>query len=629
MENIKGINRLVKLSIVLGDKVINNYKLFHLKQGTSFHHEFELVCDYDSIGKNENFSLEQSSKFIGEKITVEFSYKNIADNTKTTFQGLVTEVKFNQEGNSRGNVVICGTAPTVLLDMGKNVQSFGGDTSVSIAEIAKNLIDQGVSGRFDTEINVENKVELLYSGQYEETNYNYLNRLANAFGEQFFYDGSTLTFGKYSKSENPHKLVYGANIADMTVGMSVIHNQPEFYDYNSEQNEVLKSKGANVDHKSKLTEQSYNAGSKVYTNRSLSPSPFKFNRGKDISDTQNNRLGIETTQLFTITGKTIFPFLYPGCEVDINMRSGIDPSSNHFTKAVIIEIEHEVNKLGEYIGEFKAIPADTKYLPLAEFEKPNIHQQIALVIDNADPENQGRVKVRFIWQMHETSAWIRVLSPDAGGTDQITQNRGYVAIPEIGDQVMVGFEDSNPDKPFVLGSLFHGSNGSGGGPENHKKSIQTRSGIKILMDDAEGSVRVEDPSGNFLFFDGNGNIELNAPSNLNINVGSNMNITVGENMSTNVGSNNSLSVTSNNNVMVGKVMSESVGANKTQSVSGDYINNVSGNMIHHVMGDREEFSEKEYKVTGLNGIDVNSEENIVFNAEDEIMSNSGENSNSF
>jgi type VI secretion system secreted protein VgrG len=32
-----------------------------------------------------------------------------------------------------------------------------------------------------------------------------------------------------------------------------------------------------------------------------------------------------------------------------------------------------------------------------------------------------------------------MMSPDAGGTDQITQNRGYVAIPEVGDQVMVNF----------------------------------------------------------------------------------------------------------------------------------------------------------------------------------------------
>lgn len=41
------------------------------------------------------------------------------------------------------------------------------------------------------------------------------------------------------------------------------------------------------------------------------------------------------------------------------------------------------------------------------------------------------------------------LHPDAGGTDQVSQNRGYFTIPEVGDQVMVGFVHNHPDRPFV------------------------------------------------------------------------------------------------------------------------------------------------------------------------------------
>ncbi|WP_435524748.1 phage baseplate assembly protein V, partial [Chryseobacterium indoltheticum] len=41
-------------------------------------------------------------------------------------------------------------------------------------------------------------------------------------------------------------------------------------------------------------------------------------------------------------------------------------------------------------------------------------------------------------------------------TDQITQNRGYVAIPEVGDQVMVNFVHNHPDRPFVMGECFMG-----------------------------------------------------------------------------------------------------------------------------------------------------------------------------
>ncbi len=68
------------------------------------------------------------------------------------------------------------------------------------------------------------------------------------------------------------------------------------------------------------------------------------------------------------------------------------------------------------------------------------------------------------WQLHDTTSFIRMMSPDAGGIDQVTQNRGYVAIPEVGDQVMVGFVHNHPDRPLVMGCMFHGQVGLGGGP---------------------------------------------------------------------------------------------------------------------------------------------------------------------
>ena len=72
-----------------------------------------------------------------------------------------------------------------------------------------------------------------------------------------------------------------------------------------------------------------------------------------------------------------------------------------------------------------------------EFVLPITQPQIATVISKTDPSGQGRITVLFHWQMYDTTNFIRMMSPDAGGTDQITQNRGYVAIPEAGDQVMV------------------------------------------------------------------------------------------------------------------------------------------------------------------------------------------------
>nr|WP_317619144.1 phage baseplate assembly protein V [Chryseobacterium foetidum] len=123
---------------------------------------------------------------------------------------------------------------------------------------------------------------------------------------------------------------------------------------------------------------------------------------------------------------------------------------------MVTETTHEIDTIGHYSGSFQGIAADTGFLPKPDFTVPVAQPQIATVISNTDPEGQGRVQVRFDWQMNDTTNFIRMMSPDAGGTDPVTQNRGYVAIPEVGDQVMVDFVHNHPDRPFVMGGMFHG-----------------------------------------------------------------------------------------------------------------------------------------------------------------------------
>ncbi|MFH8514147.1 VgrG-related protein [Streptomyces gelaticus] len=83
------------------------------------------------------------------------------------------------------------------------------------------------------------------------------------------------------------------------------------------------------------------------------------------------------------------------------------------------------------------------------------------VTDTQDPEGSGRVKVRFPWLSDEyASDWAR--TAQSGGT-----SGGEAFIPEVGDEVLVGFEHGHLDRPFVLAGLYNGkdrpSQGSGGG----------------------------------------------------------------------------------------------------------------------------------------------------------------------
>ena len=99
--------------------------------------------------------------------------------------------------------------------------------------------------------------------------------------------------------------------------------------------------------------------------------------------------------------------------------------------------------------------------------------------------------------------WIRVMTPDGGGCrDGVETNRGFVFIPEVGDHVLVGFRHGDPNRPYVMGSLFNGITGGGGGKGNSCKSITTRSGSTLAMNDETGSVRLADPGKAWLVMDG-------------------------------------------------------------------------------------------------------------------------------
>lgn len=117
---------------------------------------------------------------------------------------------------------------------------------------------------------------------------------------------------------------------------------------------------------------------------------------------------------------------------------------------------------------------------------------IGIVTNNQDPDGLGRVKVRFPWLAGEgepaESNWARVLAPMAGN------DRGLYFLPEVDDEVLVGFEHGIVEFPFVLGALWNGkdktpeSNDDG---DNNKRVIRSRSGHTIRLDDTDGKGKVE------------------------------------------------------------------------------------------------------------------------------------------
>ena len=625
-----GINRLVKLLVVIEGKVISHYKHFKLSQHSGKHHRFELILAYDSLGNRENHNLESSNEFLGKRLTVVQKYKDIPDSPERTFVGVITEVGYQQDQSGLGNIVLSGYSPTILLDAAPHTQSFGGTQSVNMSIIANQLINEGISTSFyDVRVDANDYSEIIYSTQYNETHYNYLARMAEAYGEQFYYDGEVLHFGKLPPQNQPLSLIYGSNVNNIKIDIKAVHTKPQFYGYNSSQNAKLTSGSTPANHKSDLAGIAYKKnerGSGIFKTPALQIAPIRAVTDNDVINSQQSASGSKAVEVLNVSGTTTIPFLYPGCVADLEMRKEDSNKTSYFTRLMIVETTHEVDTLGHYTGTFKAIASDTGFLPTPEFTIPIAQPQLATVISNTDPQGQGRVTVKFDWQLHDTTDFIRMMSPDAGGTDQISQNRGYVAIPEVGDQVMVGFVHNHPDRPFVRGGMFHGGVGLGGGTDNRVKSIMTRSGHKVVFTEDE-SIIITDKSGNEIHLDTTGsNINITTPETMTLNC-KNMNINVSESMTTSVGM--------NQNNTVGMNISETAGMNKTSyigmlnmlSVGTDFITNVVGKMTEFIQGNKESHIEKDNQKVENGERIIHSEKDHKIHSQSNLMGNSSEKTN--
>ncbi|MBV8327734.1 MAG: Vgr family protein [Chryseobacterium sp.] len=533
---IQGINRVVKLDIVVEGKIIKHFKHFRLHQSAVKHHEFELTLAYDTLGSPENHNLGEVQNFLGKRITVISKYKDVEDGPERSFVGVITEVGFSQEKGSLGNVVLTGSSPTVLLDAAPHIQSFGGGQPISLNSIASEVIKEGLgSSKFDFRVDAQHG-NVSYSSQYEETHYNYLARMAEAYGEQFFYDGEVLHFGKLPPQEKPLTLTYGSSVHDIKIKMKAQHVNPTFYGYNSSKNEKLITGSSKINHTSDIAKRAYEISEKVFKTPSLRVAPIKASSFMDVDASQKGTAGSKASQVFVTSGTTTVPFLYPGCTADIEMRKTDSNETSYFTKLMITEVTHEVDARGYYNGSFEAIAADTGYIPRPEFDSPRAEAQFAKVISNTDPLNQGRVQVQFDWQKGpNTTEFIRVMTPDAGSSDKVSTNRGFMAVPEVGDQVIVNFVHQHPDRPFVMGGMFHGGIGAGGGAGNNVKSLSSRSGNKLELNDGEGSVLLTDQGGANMKFDGAGNAVTNANKNKEVNVGNDNTVRAGNTNMINVG----------------------------------------------------------------------------------------------
>ena len=216
------------------------------------------------------------------------------------------------------------------------------------------------------------------------------------------------------------------------------------------------------------------------------PNGYVYDRARarkhDIYEAKLQRESRRSTgTTLTCAGKSRFVKLLPGDKIKV--EGAMDGTGTY----ALTKVVHRWTWRG-YINEFEGT-AFKDYSAPAPPEPRRWHGLApARVVANNDPNHAGRLAVQFYWMPGDKKThWVRRLTPYAG------QDRGFYCTPEVGDEVMVGFEDGDVERPFIMGSTWNGVHtapvqdfwGGEYGADDVKRVV-TKSGHRIAISDKEG-----------------------------------------------------------------------------------------------------------------------------------------------
>lgn len=233
-----------------------------------------------------------------------------------------------------------------------------------------------------------------------------------------------------------------------------------------------------------------------------------------------------------------------------------------------------------YTNTFQCIPSDVPFRPQRRTPRPTIKGvQTAIVTGPAGEEiytdEHGRVKVQFHWDRRgkkdeNSSCWIRVSQLWAGG------GWGAMWIPRIGHEVVVDFIEGDPDRPLIVGRVYHGANV----PPYPLPGEKTKSTIKSDSSPGSGGsneLRFEDRKGSEeIYLHGQKDWNIKIEHDKAQIIGNDESIDVGHDRTKHVAHDQSETIDHDKKIQVGNDHAENIDGNATIHIAKDHTENVDG-----------------------------------------------------
>ena len=379
------------------------------------------------------------------------------------------------------------------------------------------------------------KEEIPYCVQYNEDNYSFLQRLARRYGEWMYNDGQSFIFGNLAEKDEvvltyPSQDIPSYDVELKMQHVAFNHLAPSYNSKDYSTKEALEEMSREYN---ELSESVFNASKERYskqTLQNLASGGFADNDGRDFilkASTKTQGRGVKAGML-TYTGTTYCSKLKIGGRLIITDNYISNPMTDEKSdvrqdEILITELSHHFTKDKIYSNHFTGIPASCDYPPYSDTDTfAHAESCRAQVTDTEDPNNLGRVRVQFDWQKEldreMMTPWLRISQPYTGG------QKGVSFIPEVGEEVIVGFEGGNADRPYIMGALFNGVDNPDNAwlPGNNQvKAIRTRNGhtVEIYDHGKENYILTYSTDEKLIKLESTGNIELYAKNDIIMHAG--------------------------------------------------------------------------------------------------------------
>ena len=446
--------------------------------------------------------------YLGQSLALSFESDEVPDESgpvTSEFVGVVTEVTFDHRIDGSNVCWITAHSPTIAMDGARRNRLFHEQTASDI--IRAILQDYSITvGTIEA-----TSATKAYCVQYQETDYEFIQRLAVGAGMHAYYDGQQFQVAKAAASGDTPILRYAMDLRVFTVGLGTSAEKFSSEVYDLSKKEVIsgETSGSLSTSLSTTPAKSLDASKDLYTKGSFVAGLKATSQGA-LDRSLSTVREAAVSGMFTCTGRCHLRWLNPGQCVDVE-GVGELISARYWVKSVRHVYGYELTdarglsnqnigddtdeKFAGYYNKFTCLPLEAAY-PRRKSSKPRLAElQPAVVVSTDDPEALGRVQVKFFWNdgssLAEPQKWLRVLTPHGGN------ERGFFCLPEIDDEVLVAFEHGDPDRPVVLGSMYNGMDKA---PTNHPagfsatdndlKLFRTKSGNEIFFHDADGSEKI-------------------------------------------------------------------------------------------------------------------------------------------